>query len=90
MRVSRPGQVGTHQTMGLRTECAFERYDIRNPSARHLKRGARITQALDYDIIWARSEADEKTLYGEKWRPRVSAIELNKLRRLEILEQADR
>ena len=70
--------------MGVRTECEYERYDKENPRARHLNRDARMTRASDYDILWARTEDEERELYGERWRPRVSATEMNRLRRLEV------
>ena len=56
--------------------------------ARHLQRDARMTRASDYDILWARSEEDARKLYGEKYRTRVSATELNRLRRLEASNEA--
>ncbi len=89
VHVSRPGQLGRYQAMGVRTVCTTERYDKRDPRARHLNRDAGMTQASDYDILWARTEREEKAMYGGKWRPRVSATELNRLRRLEMDERAD-
>jgi len=55
---------------------------------RHLQRDARMTRASDYDILWTRSEEEARKLYGDKYRSRVSATELNRLRRLEALEEA--
>jgi ABC-type Na+ efflux pump permease subunit len=55
--------------------------------ARHLQRDARMTRASDYDILWVRSEEETRALYGDKYRNRVSATELNRLRRLEVLEE---
>lgn len=76
--------------MGVRTVCIDnERHDKRDPRARYVKRDAGMTQASDYDILWARTEGEERALYGRKWRARVSATELNRLRRLEMDERAD-
>jgi hypothetical protein len=55
--------------------------------ARHLQRDARMTRASDYDILWARSEEEARKLYGNKYRTRVSATALNRLRRLEIASE---
>ena len=68
----------------MRTECSVERCDRREPQKRHLDRDARMTRASDYDILWARSEDEERECYGERWRPRVSATAMNRLRRVEI------
>ena len=43
-----------------------------------------MTAASTYDILFVRSDEDNKALYGAKWRPRVSATELNRLRRAEL------
>jgi hypothetical protein len=43
-----------------------------------------MTRASDYDILWARSEEEARKRYGDKYRTRVSATELNRLRRLEL------
>ena len=51
--------------------------------AHHLARDARLTAESDYDILWVRPEEEMKALYKENWRPRVSATEMNRLRRLE-------
>lgn len=72
------------QAMGARTKCSSERCDWREPRKRHLDRGARMTRASDYDICWARSENEEREFYGERWRARVSAIKMNRLRKVEI------
>jgi hypothetical protein len=50
---------------------------------RHLQRDARMMRASDYDILWTRSENVTRKLYGDKYRSRVLATELNWLRRLE-------
>jgi hypothetical protein len=55
---------------------------------RHLQRDVRIMRASDYDILWTRSENDARKLYGDKYRSRVSATELNSLQRLEMLDEA--
>ncbi|KAK7913854.1 hypothetical protein PG985_011557 [Apiospora marii] len=51
----------------------------------HLRRDAMMTGNSDYDILWVRTEAESRALYGDKYRPRVSATELNRQRRAEIL-----
>lgn len=51
----------------------------------HLRRDAMMTENSDYDILWVRTEAESRALYGDKYRPRVSATELNRQRRAEIL-----
>ncbi|KAL6718004.1 hypothetical protein ACLMJK_004089 [Lecanora helva] len=84
VHASRPGQVRWYQDLGVGVECTPEKYDKKSPRARHLNRDARMTRASDYDILWARTELEEKALYGDKWRPRVSATELNRRRRLEL------
>ena len=43
-----------------------------------------MTGATDYDILYVRSEDESRQLYGEKYRPRVSATEMNRMRRLEL------
>jgi hypothetical protein len=55
---------------------------------RHLQRDARITRASDYDILWTRSEEEARKLYEGKYGSRVSTTELNRLRKLEALEEA--
>ena len=84
VHVSRPGQLSKFQAMGVRTECSDERCDRREPRKRHLDRDARMTRASDYDILWTRSENEEREFYGERWRARVSATEMNRLRRVEM------
>ena len=71
VHVSRPGQLSKVQAMGVRTECSDERCDRREPRKRHLDRDAGMTRASDYDILWARSEDEEREFYGERWRARV-------------------
>ncbi|KAK8064394.1 hypothetical protein PG994_007032 [Apiospora phragmitis] len=51
----------------------------------HLRRDAMMTKKSDYDILWVRSEAESRALYGDKYRPRVSATELNRQRRAGML-----
>lgn len=51
----------------------------------HLRRDATMTANSDYDILWVRTEAESRALYGDKYRPRVSATELNRQRRAEVL-----
>lgn len=50
---------------------------------RHIQRDALLTAASDYDILWFRDEKDSRMFYGDKWRPRISATELNFRRRNE-------
>ena len=98
---SRPYHVAKFQGMGLTTSPDPLMHAVAGaPStrrkgtsqgdsrARHLQRDARMTRASDYDILWARSEEDARRLYGEKYRTRVSATELNRLRRLEVSKEA--
>lgn len=42
-----------------------------------------MTECSDYDILWVRSEEESKELYGAKYRARISATEMNRLRRVE-------
>lgn len=35
-------------------------------------------------MLWVRGEEEAKRLYGGRWRSRVSATELNRLRRAEL------
>jgi hypothetical protein len=58
-----------------------------DPRARHLQRDARMTRASDYDILWTRSEEEARKRYGDKYRTRVSATGLNRLRRLELANE---
>ena len=50
----------------------------------HVQRDAAMTTASDYDILYVRTEEESRKLYGAKYRPRVSATELNRLRRIEV------
>ncbi|KAK7961624.1 uncharacterized protein PG986_002449 [Apiospora aurea] len=51
---------------------------------RHLRRDEMMTEKSDYDILYVRSEAESRALYGDKYRPRVSATELNRQRRAAV------
>lgn len=56
-----------------------------NPNAsrqRHLDRDARMTVASDFDILYVRTDEEARAFYGERWRKRVSATELNRDRRV--------
>lgn len=46
-----------------------------------------MAQASHYDIWWTRSEEEARKLHGDKYRSRLSATGLNRLR-LEVLEEA--
>lgn len=48
---------------------------------RHLLRDAHLTLDSDYDILWARSDELAREFYGAKYRPRISATEINRQRR---------
>ncbi|CAN8105718.1 unnamed protein product [Discula destructiva] len=50
----------------------------------HVQRDANMTAASDYDILYVRTDDESRALYGDKWRPRVSATEMNRLRRAEL------
>lgn len=50
----------------------------------HIQRDANMTAASDYDILYVRTEQESKSLYGDSWKPRVSATEMNRLRRAEL------
>ena len=55
-----------------------------NPNAsrqRHLDRDARMTAASDFDILYVRTDEEARGFYGEKWRKRISATEMNRDRR---------
>lgn len=52
----------------------------------HIQRDANMTAASTYDILYVRNDEENKALYGAKWRPRVSATELNRLRRAELVK----
>jgi hypothetical protein len=93
---SRLYNVAKFEAMGLRigtdplADCAANRASSRGKGrrqrdsrVRHLQRDARMTRASDYDILWVRSEDEARKLYGDKYRTRVSATEMNRLRRLE-------
>lgn len=45
---------------------------------------AHMTLKSDYDILYARTEGESRDFYGSKYRPRLSATEINRRRR-EIL-----
>ncbi|KAK7999314.1 hypothetical protein PG990_011914 [Apiospora arundinis] len=51
----------------------------------HLQRDATMTENSTYDILYVRTEAESRALYGDKYRPRVSATELNRQRRAQKL-----
>lgn len=84
VHVSRPYQVEKYQSLGVKTISNAEKHDKKNPRARHLNRDAGMTRSSDYDILWVRSEAEDRILFGEKWRPRISATEMNRRRRVEM------
>ncbi len=88
VHVSRPGNLAKLQVMGVKTVLSEGRYDKRNPRGRHLERDKGMTGCSDYDILWVRSEDESRALYGAKYRPRVSATEMNRLRRIEIRKVA--
>lgn len=50
----------------------------------HIQRDANMTAASDYDILYVRTDEESRALYGDKWRPRVSATEMNRRRRIEL------
>lgn len=58
-----------------------------DPRARHLSRDKMMTENSDYDILWVMSEEEARALYGKRWRPRVSATEMNRLRRAEMIAE---
>jgi hypothetical protein len=45
-------------------------------------RDARRTLESDYDVLYVRSEAESRELYGNKYRARISATEWNRRRRM--------
>ena len=45
---------------------------------RHVQRDAAMTAASDYDILYVRTEAESRAIYGARYRPRVSATEMNR------------
>ena len=62
-----------------------------NPNAsrqRHLDRDARMTGASDYDILHVRTDEEARSFYGERWRKRVSATEMNRDRRVVKMRDA--
>jgi hypothetical protein len=50
----------------------------------HIQRDANMTAATGYDILYVRSEEESRELYGERYRPRLSATEMNRMRRAEL------
>lgn len=55
---------------------------VRMVSGDHERRDTVMTRESEYDILWVRSEAESKEVYGRKWRKgRVSGTEKNRLRR---------
>ncbi len=62
-----------------------------NPNAsrqRHLDRDARMTAASDFDILYVRTDEEAREFYGERWRGRVSATEMNRDRRVGKIRDA--
>ncbi|KAM6529493.1 hypothetical protein FALCPG4_007629 [Fusarium falciforme] len=55
----------------------------------HLERDAEMTNSSDYDILWVRDEEECRKLYGEKYRPRISATELNRRRRIDNMKNVN-
>ncbi|KAF2429059.1 hypothetical protein EJ08DRAFT_306050 [Tothia fuscella] len=65
----------------------------KGPDARryhHIQRDANMTAATDYDILYVRSEEESRNLYGDKYRPRLSATEMNRMRREELAKLSSR
>ena len=80
VNVVAPGRVsGADEEMSLR----FGR------RTRHILRDGELTAASDYDVLWVRSEEESRLMYGHKWRSRVSATELNRLRREQKKSERD-
>jgi hypothetical protein len=52
----------------------------------HIQRDANMTAATDYDILFVRSEEESRRLYGKKYRARLSATEMNRMRRAKLAE----
>lgn len=50
----------------------------------HIQRDANMTAATDYDILYVRSDEESRRLHGDKWWPRLSATEMNRMRRAEL------
>lgn len=48
---------------------------------KHMLRDTHLTLDSDYDILWVRSEEKSREFYGSKYRPRISATEINRQRR---------
>lgn len=48
-----------------------------------LERDRAMTNASTHDILWYRSQEEQKKLYGNKYRYRISGTEKNELRRKE-------
>lgn len=48
---------------------------------RHIIRDAHMTLRSDYDILYVRSEEESRAFYGNKYRDRLSATEMNRRRR---------
>ena len=66
--------------------------DPGNPNAsrqRHLDRDARMTAASDFDILYVRTDEEAREFYGERWRKRVSATEMNRDRRTVQMGRAE-
>ncbi|KAK4900754.1 hypothetical protein LTR49_027388 [Elasticomyces elasticus] len=53
--------------------------------SKHIVRDTHMTLRSDYDILYVRSDEESRKLYGDKYRARVSATEMNRLRREKIL-----
>lgn len=83
VHISRPRNLAKFQAMGVKTFVAEEKYNKNDPKARHVERDKGLTACSDYDILWVRGENESMELYGARYRPRVSATEMNRLRRLE-------
>ncbi|KAK5707286.1 hypothetical protein LTR17_020821 [Elasticomyces elasticus] len=52
---------------------------------KHIVRDTHMTLRSDYDILYVRSDEESRKLYGDKYRARISATEMNRLRREKIL-----
>ena len=84
VHISRPGNLAKFQAMGVKTVVAGGKYNKKDPRARHLERDMGMTECSDYDILWVRSEEESRELYGARYRPRVSATEMNRSRRVGV------
>jgi hypothetical protein len=85
---SRPSNVAKLQNQGFKVVPPHQTQQLDvgkglGKRTRHIVRDANMTAASDYDILYVRTDGEAKALYGAKWRPRVSATEMNRLRRLE-------